>query len=96
MNKNLLPSIDELTMVLGEENRETAEDAFYWMARQASENIDETIDPNERWEIQISIGKITAFYNLYDKSTKEKRQLLGWYYFPTTMTTEKANYKTNE
>lgn len=81
MNKNLLPSIEELTMVLGEENRETAEDALHWMANQPPASIDETVDPLRRWEIKISFSKGSAFYYIYDKSTKEKIMLNGWYRF---------------
>ena len=66
-----LPSIERLEM-LPEENRQEALD---WMASQPSADIDETVDPISRWEIRISLGGFMDFYRIYDKATKEIKEL---------------------
>jgi hypothetical protein len=71
MNSKLLPSIERLAM-LPEENRQEALD---WMASQPPERIDDTIDPMSRWEIRISLGGLADFYRIYDKATKEIKEL---------------------
>jgi hypothetical protein len=71
MNSKLLPPIERLAM-LPEENRQEALD---WMANQPSASIDETVDPISRWEIRISLGGLGDFYRIYDKGTKEIKEL---------------------
>lgn len=71
MNSKLLPPIERLAM-LPEENRQEALD---WMANQPSASIDETVDPMSRWEIRISLGGLGDFYRIYDKATKEIKEL---------------------
>ena len=45
------------------------------MANQPSASIDETVDPMSRWEIRISLGGLADFYRIYDKATKEIKEL---------------------
>ena len=66
-----LPPIQRLDM-LPEENRQEALD---WMANQPPARIDETVDPLSRWEIRISLGGLADFYRIYDKATKEIKEL---------------------
>ncbi len=66
-----LPPIQSLDM-LPEENRQEALD---WMASQPPAHIDDTVDPISRWEIRISLGGLANFYRIYDKITKEIKQL---------------------
>jgi hypothetical protein len=66
-----LPPIQSLDM-LPEENRQEALD---WMASQPPASIDDTVDPMSRWEIRISLGGLANFYRIYDKITKEIKQL---------------------
>mgnify|MGYP000205087482 CR=1 FL=1 len=66
-----LPPIQSLDM-LPEENRQEALD---WMASQPPASIDDTVDPISRWEIRISLGGLANFYRIYDKITKEIKQL---------------------
>jgi hypothetical protein len=70
MNKKL-PPIERLE-ILPEDNRQEALD---WMASQPPASIDETIDPISRWEIRISLGGLADFYRIYDKATKEIKEL---------------------
>jgi hypothetical protein len=70
MSKNL-PPIERLE-ILPEENRQEALD---WMASQPAASIDETVDPISRWEIRISLGGLADFYRIYDKATKEIKEL---------------------
>ncbi len=58
--------------MLPEENRQEALD---WMASQPPAHIDDTVDPISRWEIRISLGGLANFYRIYDKITKEIKQL---------------------
>jgi len=71
MNSKLLPPIERLAM-LPEENRQEALD---WMASQPPARIDDTVDPISRWEIRISLGGLADFYRIYDKATKEIKEL---------------------
>jgi hypothetical protein len=41
----------------------------------APASIDETVDPISRWEIRISLGGLADFYRIYDKATKEIKEL---------------------
>jgi hypothetical protein len=66
-----LPPIQSLDM-LPEENRQEALD---WMASQPPAHIDDTVDPISRWEIRISLGGLANFYRIYDKITKEIKEL---------------------
>ena len=66
-----LPSIERLEM-LPEDNRY---EALEWMASQPSAEIDETVDAISRWEIRISLGGMADFYRIYDKATKETKEL---------------------
>jgi hypothetical protein len=66
-----LPPIQSLDM-LPEENRQEALD---WMASQPPAHIDDTVDPMSRWEIRISLGGLANFYRIYDKITKEIKEL---------------------
>jgi hypothetical protein len=66
-----LPPIQSLDM-LPEENRQEALD---WMASQPPASIDDTVDPMSRWEIRISLGGLANFYRIYDKITKEIKEL---------------------
>ena len=58
--------------MLPEENKQEALD---WMANQPPASIDETVDPISRWEIRISLGGLADFYRIYDKATKEIKEL---------------------
>jgi hypothetical protein len=71
MSNKPLPPIEMLDM-LPEENRQEALD---WMASQPPAHIDDTVDPISRWEIRISLGGLANFYRIYDKITKEIKQL---------------------
>ena len=71
MSNKPLPPIERLDM-LPEENRQEALD---WMASQPPAHIDDTVDPISRWEIRISLGGLADFYRIYDKATKEIKQL---------------------
>ena len=71
MSNKPLPPIERLDM-LPEENRQEALD---WMASQPPAHIDDTVDPISRWEIRISLGGLADFYRIYDKITKEIKQL---------------------
>jgi len=71
MSNKPLPPIERLDM-LPEENRQEALD---WMANQPPAYIDDTVDPMSRWEIRISLGGLANFYRIYDKITKETKQL---------------------
>jgi hypothetical protein len=71
MSNKPLPPIEMLDM-LPEENRQEALD---WMASQPPAHIDDTVDPISRWEIRISLGGLANFYRIYDKITKETKQL---------------------
>jgi len=71
MNIKILPSIERLDMI-PEENRH---EALAWMASRPSADIDETADPISRWEIRISLGGFMDFYRIYDKATKEIKEL---------------------
>ena len=67
----LLPPIERLDMI-PEENRH---EALAWMASQPSADIDDTVDPISRWEIRISLGGFMDFYRIYDKATKQIKEL---------------------
>jgi hypothetical protein len=71
MSNKPLPPIERLDM-LPEENRQEALD---WMASQPPAHIDDTVDPISRWEIRISLGGLANFYRIYDKITKEIKEL---------------------
>jgi hypothetical protein len=71
MSNKPLPPIERLAM-LPEENRQEALD---WMANQPTASIDETVDPMSRWEIRISLSGLADFYRIYDKATKEIKEL---------------------
>jgi hypothetical protein len=71
MSNKPLPPIERLDM-LPEENRQEALD---WMASQPPAHIDDTVDPMSRWEIRISLGGLANFYRIYDKITKEIKEL---------------------
>jgi hypothetical protein len=71
MSNKPLPTIQSLDM-LPEENKQEALD---WMASQPPAHIDDTVDPMSRWEIRISLGGLANFYRIYDKATKEIKEL---------------------
>ena len=67
----ILPSVEALTM-LPEENRQ---EALEWMASQPPSKADENVDPISRWEIRIGLGGLANFYYVYDRETKQTKQL---------------------
>ena len=58
--------------MLPEENRL---EAIEWISNQPEADGDDQPDRLARWEIRITLGGLANFYRIYDRITKETKEL---------------------
>jgi len=71
MKTQNIPDISYLDM-LPEENRL---EAIEWISNQPEHDVDHQPDRLGRWEIRIALGGFANFYRIYDRITKETKEL---------------------
>ena len=71
MKTQNIPDISYFDM-LPEDNRL---EAIEWISNQPETESDKSVDRLSRWEIRIVLGGLANFYVIYDRATKEMKEL---------------------